>query len=304
VTSNNITSSVDTLDRWAEWILHRRFGGDREQRRLMLEYLSPVREAVLDHARLAPGETLLDVGTGDGLIAFGAIERVGDKGTVIFSDISQDLLDHSRTLAEQMGVLRRCSFVRAPAEDLTPIESESVDVVTTRSVLIFVEDKQRALDECYRVLRPGGRISLFEPINRYFGLSAPDHLLGTYWGYDVSPVVETARKVRNVFEQAQPPGSCTMLDFDERDLLVFAERAGFTEISLDLKVSIQALEKQSWSGFMSTAPNPLAPTFGEAIAGALDATEAARFEEHLRPLVETGKGTRRSAVAHMWAEKR
>ena len=48
----------------------------------------PVREKVLENAGLREAETLLDVGTGDGLIAFGALERVGRGGKVIFSDIS------------------------------------------------------------------------------------------------------------------------------------------------------------------------------------------------------------------------
>ena len=132
-----------------------------------LAYLYPVRDRVLDHAHLREGETVLDVGSGDGLIAFGALERVGPSGTVIFSDISQDLLDHAHTLAEQMGVLDRCRFLRATADDLAAIADSSVDVVTARSVLIYVTDKPRAFAEFFCVLRSGGRISLFEPINRF-----------------------------------------------------------------------------------------------------------------------------------------
>ena len=154
------------LDQWAQWLLHRRHGGDPEELERTLAYLCPIRDRVLDHAGLREGETLLDVGCGDGLIAFGALERVGPSGMVIFSDISQDLLDHSHALAEQMGVLDRCQFLRARAEDLAAILDSSVDVVTTRSVLIYVADKPRAFTEFFRVLRPGGRISLFEPINR------------------------------------------------------------------------------------------------------------------------------------------
>ena len=54
----------------------------------------------------------------------------------------------------------------AGAEDLTGIADASVDVLTTRSVLIYVAEKQHALAAFARVLRPHGRISLFEPINR------------------------------------------------------------------------------------------------------------------------------------------
>src|SRR5215467_4222649 len=80
-------------DRWHRWLLDTRFGGDAACReRDLTEFLYPVRDTVLDRARLRPGATLLDVGTGDGLIAFGALERLGPSGRVIFSDISRDLL--------------------------------------------------------------------------------------------------------------------------------------------------------------------------------------------------------------------
>jgi arsenite methyltransferase len=98
-------------------------------------------------------------------IAFGALERVSPSGHVIFSDISQDLLDHCQAAAAAEGLLDRYQFVLTSADCLTDVADASVDNVTTRSVLIYVKDKAAALREFYRVLRPGGRVSLFEPIN-------------------------------------------------------------------------------------------------------------------------------------------
>jgi arsenite methyltransferase len=125
---------VATRDRWAEWLLEGRFGGTRNQAPEWLVRLEETRNRVLDGARLEPGEALLDVGAGDGLIAFGALER--GAGEVSFADISDDLLEHARGLAEELGVAGRCRFVHASADDLAPFGDESVDVVTTRSVLI------------------------------------------------------------------------------------------------------------------------------------------------------------------------
>jgi ubiquinone/menaquinone biosynthesis C-methylase UbiE len=153
-------------DRWHRWLLDTRFGGDTAFREKDLaDFLYPVRDTVLDKARLRPGDTVLDVGTGDGLIAFGALERLGSSGHVIFSDISQDLLDHCRAAAAAEGLLNRCRFVLAPADSLASVADASADLVTTRSVLIYVKDKAAALREFYRVLTAGGRVSLFEPIN-------------------------------------------------------------------------------------------------------------------------------------------
>src|SRR6266487_3245260 len=97
-------------DRWHRWLLDVRFGGDAAYReKYLTEVLYPARDTVLDKAHLHPGDSLLDVGAGDGLIAFGALERLGPLGHVIFSDISQDMLDHCRVTATAEGLLDRCS---------------------------------------------------------------------------------------------------------------------------------------------------------------------------------------------------
>src|SRR5579884_1068136 len=122
----------------------------------MLARLAETPDWVLDRARLRTGETLLDAGCGEGLIGFGALER--GAGTVIFGDVSTDLLEFCREAATELGVLDRCRFVEAPADDLAQVDDESVDVVATRSVLVYVEAKDVAFGELARVLRPGGRI--------------------------------------------------------------------------------------------------------------------------------------------------
>jgi ubiquinone/menaquinone biosynthesis C-methylase UbiE len=153
-------------DKWSRWLLETRFGGDEKIAEAGLRLLRQIRDTLLERAGLKDGQVLLDVGAGDGFVAFGALEKLGPSGRVILADISRSLLDQAREAAQKMGVSDRCEFIEGSAEDLSAIPSESIDIVTTQSVLIFVEDKLRALREFYRVLKPGGRTALFETVNK------------------------------------------------------------------------------------------------------------------------------------------
>jgi arsenite methyltransferase len=260
----------------------------------MLEKLGGVRDKVLDRANFSAGERLLDVGCGEGLIGFGALERGASH--VAFSDVSDDLLAFCRETAAALGLSDRCSFVKASAENLAGIADASADVVSTRSVLIYVADKERAFHEFFRVLAPGGRVSLYEPINR-FGMSERG---AGFWGYPSNGLHELAERVESVFTAIQPP-SDPMLDFDERDLVAFAEDAGFFPIDLELQVEVRAPEPKPWPAFANSSGNPKIPTIAEAMDEALTPEERERFATHLRPLVEEGRGVWRMAHAFLTA---
>jgi arsenite methyltransferase len=235
---------------------------------------------VLENADVHEGDVVLDIGAGNGLIGFGALELVGATGRVIFSDVSEDLLDECRRIADELGVTDRCEFLRASADDL-PLPDSSVDVVTTRSVLIYLMDKRPAFAELHRVLRPGGRLSIFEPIN-IFG---HETFRERYWGLDVSPVEHLAKKVRAQWKQ---PHEHPLLNFDERDLLRFAEEAGFGEIRMDYRAEIKQEPHwaKSWDTLRRYSGNPLDPTLGEELEAALDDDERAQLEAHLRAELE------------------
>lgn len=293
-------SEEQAVDKWAAWLLHRRDGDDEEQHEKALEHLVPIRQRVLDNARIESGNVILDVGAGDGLIAFGALDRAGDDGHVIMSDVSGDLVSHARSFATQLGVEDRMSFVEAAADDLSPISNASVDVVTTRSVLIYVDDKARAFREFHRVLKPRGRISIFEPINNYFP-DTPDE----FWGFDARPVRDLVVKVweyEGWVESAYADDP--MMNFDEKDLLRYAEDAGFGEIHIQLLVDVEpGTWVVDWERLLNTSPNPNARTAGEALRGALSPEEFARFERQVRPLADAGVGTIRAAFAYLSAVK-
>lgn len=288
-------------DKWADWVLDRGHGGLSDDERADLAYLGPIRDRVLDNARIREGNTLLDVGTGQGLIAFTALDSVGDRGKVIFSDISQPLLDHCRSVAERAGVLDRVGFIQASADDLSPIADEDMDVVTARSVLIYVGRKDLAFREFHRVLRPGGRLSIFEPINRYFKMRDDD-----FWGFDSSPVHELVAKMiaYEGWEQDNASEADPMMNFGERDLFELAKEAGFGEVHVELVLDHKPGSwVKDWDSLLKTAPNPNAHTVQEIIEGALSSGEAAAFEAYMKPVVDHGHGVMKSAFAYLSATK-
>jgi ubiquinone/menaquinone biosynthesis C-methylase UbiE len=225
------------------------------------------------------------------------MSRVGDTGTVIFSDVSVELLDHCRQRAEEAGVLQRCQFVHTGLPALAEITDESVDVAMTRSVLIYVSDKETAFQSLHRVIRPGGRLSIFEPINS-FGWPEPP---GALWGFDVTGLEPLADKVRARYRVYHPEPN-PMIDFDERDLLSLAHAAGFSEVSLEYHAAIgPAQQAFSWDNFLRVAPNPLVPPFGQLLTEALDAGEYDALTERMRAGVDTRRT--RHATAYLSAHK-
>lgn len=170
--------------------------------------------------------------------------------------------------------------------------------MTTRSVLIYVERKREALAEFHRVLRPGGRISLFEPINRF---GARFRVEETFWGFKLDGLDELAGKVQAVYSALQPDTD-PMLDFDERDLEL-ARDAGFLPVELELNAQVVPHEATSWDLFVAVAGNPKIPTLDEAMNEALSPPERERLTSQLRPLVEAGGGISHSATAYLTGVK-
>lgn len=286
-------------DKWAQWLLTRRDGNSVSLRARHALELAAFRDGVLEGAGLAADDVVLDVGCGTGLIGFGALDRLGPDGRVIFSDVSLDVLDECRRTASGDG---RCSFVVASADDLAGIADASVDVVTTRSVLIYSDRKAAAFAEFFRVLRPGGRISLFEPINRLVEQLRPDDL----FGMGDSPVNDLIAKVRDVYRGTTEETTRPMMDFDERDLVDWAVTAGFEAVELDYRarVDVPADPIWDWETLKCVAPNPLVPTYGEAIVAALTDDERERLDTHMSALAAAGTPTRRTmATAFLRARR-
>lgn len=117
--------------------------------------LEPAQSMMLEMAALGPGERVLDVACGTGLVSFRAADAIGETGAVVGTDISGEMVDKARRLADERGY-RNAEFERRDAESLD-LDGESFDAALCALGLMYVPNPDKALEQMQGLLTPGGR---------------------------------------------------------------------------------------------------------------------------------------------------
>lgn len=116
------------------------------------------RRQVMEALKLTPGERVLDVGSGPGLLAYDMAVAAGERGRVCGVDVSSAMIAMA---SRRCAALPWVEFQKAGALEL-PYPNDSFDVVVSTQVLEYVPDIPAALAELHRVLRPGGRAAILD----------------------------------------------------------------------------------------------------------------------------------------------
>jgi arsenite methyltransferase len=200
-------------------------------------------------AKLQPGETVLDLGSGGGIDVILSAKRVGPTGKAYGLDMTDEMLALARENQKKSGVAN-VEFLRGAIENI-PLPSNTVDVIISNCVINLSGDKDRVLAEAFRVLKPGGRFAVSDVVVR-------------------GPVPAEIRKSMELWV------GCIAGALEESEYREKLARAGFTSIDVEPTRVYQLDEARDFLSAAGLDPDAVAPHVeGKFISAFIRATKPA-----------------------------
>jgi ubiquinone/menaquinone biosynthesis C-methylase UbiE len=181
-------------------------GPEAYERYMVPIHCTALAQDLVDRMRLRPGEHVLDVACGTGVVARHSAECVGTLGRVTGIELNPDMLEVARQAATYVDQIE---FLEGSALEL-PVPDAQFDVAVCQQAIMFFPDRELAVREMYRALKPGGRIGLnvfrtpefvpsfaylIEALDKHAGQGAADFMRAPF-------VMESVAQMRSLFDQA------------------------------------------------------------------------------------------------------
>jgi ubiquinone/menaquinone biosynthesis C-methylase UbiE len=218
-------------------------------------------ERLLDAAAVSTGDRVLELACGPGGAGLAAAERVGMEGEVLLSDVAEEMA----TIAGNRAAARGLSNVQTVALDLEAIDQpdQAFDAVLCREGLMFAVEPNRAVDEVFRVLRPGGRTAL-----SVWAAPADNPWLGE--------MLDAATAVLGM--PLPPPGVPGPFSLADADLGALLAAVGFVDVAIeDVPVPHRTDSFDEYWNLTSDLAGPLA-----AVLAGLDEETTSAIQERVR----------------------
>ena len=199
---------------------------------------------------LKAGEVVLDLGSGGGIDVLLSAQRVGPTGKAFGLDMTDDMLALARENQKRAGV-ENVEFLKGEIESI-PLPDNSVDVVISNCVINLSANKDRALREAFRVLKPGGRFAVSDVVVRG---AVPDAVRQSMWLW----VGCIAGALEEEDYRAMLAAACfTSIGIEPTRVYSIEDARQFlTEAGVDVDAIAQQVEGRFMSAFVrATKPNP------------------------------------------------
>lgn len=169
-----------------------------------------------EFARIKPGHTVVDLGSGAGNDCFIARAETGAEGKVIGVDFTPEMIEKAKRNASRLG-FENVHFYLGEI-DRNPLPDGIADVVVSNCVFNLIPDRKRAFEETYRIIKPGGHFS-------------------------ISDVIIVGEIPENLREEAELYAGCVSGAMEKADYLRIISEAGFVNIKIQKEKSVQIPEE-------------------------------------------------------------